>query len=34
MVGHCLAPEVLALWCSGIGSLERLLDGLMVEQRI
>ena len=29
MAGHCLAPEVLVLWCSGIGSLESLLDGLM-----
>ena len=32
MVEHCLAPEVLALWYSGIGSLERLLDGLMLKQ--
>ena len=34
MVGHCLTPEVLALWCSGNESLERLLDGLMLNQKV
>ena len=32
MVGHCLAPEVLGLWCFGIGNLVRLINGLMLKQ--